>query len=112
MPAHSDATKGVLRYVKGTAALGATYGHSELLLGYTDSDWASDRDNCCSTTGYMLLMNGGGVSWKSRLQATTALSSVEAEYMSASFVKREAMWLRKLMSDFGYDPGTAADLGR
>jgi len=49
---------------------------------------------------------------QSRLQPTTALSSVEAEYMSASFAKREAMWLRKLMSEFGYDAGTAADLGR
>ena len=82
MPAHWDAAKGVLRYVKGTATLGITYGHSEVLLGYTDSDWASDRDKCCSTTGYMLLMNGRGVRWKSRLQPT---ESSAAHY---SFVVR------------------------
>ncbi|GIL88635.1 hypothetical protein Vretifemale_16557 [Volvox reticuliferus] len=102
VPAHWEAAKAVLRYVKGTATYGIVYSRSEQLFGYADADWANDRDNRRSTTGYVFMMNGGAVSWKSRLQPTVAASSVEAEYMSASFATREAMWLRKLMGDFGY----------
>jgi hypothetical protein len=97
--AHWEAAKSVLRYVKGTAAYGIVYGRGEPLHGYSDADWASDRDNRRSTTGYVFLLNGGAVSWKSRLQPTTAASTVEAEYMAAAFATREAMWLRKLMAD-------------
>jgi hypothetical protein len=102
MPAHWEAAKGVLRYVKGTAAYGITYSRGEPLFGYADADWASDRDNRRSTTGYVFMLHGGAVSWKSRLQPTTAASSVEAEYMSASSATREAMFLRKLIADLGY----------
>ena len=100
MVVHWEAAKKVLRYVKGTAEYGITYGRNKELFGYADSDWASDRDSRRSTTGYVFMLNQGAVSWKSRLQPTTAASSVEAEYMSAASATREAMWLRTLMADF------------
>ncbi|GLI64580.1 hypothetical protein VaNZ11_007855 [Volvox africanus] len=100
-PAHWEAARGVLRYVKGTAVYGITYSRGEPLFGYADADWASDRDNRRSTTGYVFILHGGAVSLKSRLQPTTAASSVEAEYMSVSSATREAMFLRKLMFDLG-----------
>ena len=91
--------KVVLRYLKGTENHGIVYGAEEQLEGFSDTDWASDRDTRRSTTGYVFMINGGAVSWKSRLQPTMAASSVEAEYMAASFATREAMWLWKLMGD-------------
>ncbi|KXZ42064.1 hypothetical protein GPECTOR_213g434 [Gonium pectorale] len=54
-----------------------------------------------STTGYVFLLFDGSVSWQSRLQHSVATSTVEAEYMAASAAAREAIWLRKLMSDLG-----------
>ena len=44
------------------------------------------------------------VSWMSRKQDTVALSSAEAEYVAACEVSREAIWLRKLLSDLFEGP--------
>ena len=57
-------------------------------------------------TGYVFLMFGGAVSWSSRLQPTVAVSTVEAEYLSAAQAVKEALWFRKLGGDLGLDFGT------
>lgn len=44
------------------------------------------------------------VSWMSRKQETMPLSSVEAEYIAACEVSREAIWLRKMLSDLFAGP--------
>jgi hypothetical protein len=47
------------------------------------------------------MLHGGAISWSSRLQPTIAVSTIEAEYMSAASAVKEALWLRKLFSVFG-----------
>ena len=49
--------------------------------GYTDSDYASNLDNRKSTSGYLFTYVGGMISWRSKLQESTALSTIEAEYI-------------------------------
>ena len=39
------------------------------------------------------------ISWKSRKQSSIALSTAEAEYISACSASCEAIWLRKLLTD-------------
>ena len=51
------------------------------LMGYVDSDFASDLDNRRITTGYVFTLGSGVVSWVSRLQKIVALSMTEAEYI-------------------------------
>jgi hypothetical protein len=97
---HWEVALGVVRYLVGTANYGLTFGESnETLMGYCDADYTGDLDSIRSTTGYVFLMFGGAVSWSSRLQPTVAVSTVEAEYLSAGQAVKEAMWFRKLGAD-------------
>ncbi|GAQ93583.1 putative retrotransposon protein [Klebsormidium nitens] len=105
--AHWAAALGVVRYLAGTAEAGVTFGGSdELLEVFCDADFAGDVDSRRSTTGYVFLMYGGAVSWSSRLQPTVAVSTVEAEFMSAAQAVKEALWFRKLGGDLGLGLGT------
>jgi hypothetical protein len=96
---HWLAAKHVLRYLKGTAELGVNFGGSKGMLGYADADYAGDVSTRRSTTGYVFTLNGGAVTWQSKLQPTVATSTTEAGYMAAGQAVREALWLRKLMQD-------------
>ena len=97
---HHLAAKTVLRYIKETRLLGITYGSSDLTVtGYSDADWASNIDTRRSTTGYVYMLAGGCISWRSQLQKTVALSSCEAEYMALTAAAKEAMYFSKLLKD-------------
>ncbi|KAJ9515742.1 hypothetical protein QJQ45_008622 [Haematococcus lacustris] len=100
---HWAAACSVLCYLKGTADQGLLFGGVSGLQGFSDADYAGDKDTARSTTGYIFTLNGGAISWSSRLQPTVAMSTAEAEYMAASSVAKEALWLRKLMRDLQLD---------
>ncbi|GKG35608.1 hypothetical protein Tco_0440762, partial [Tanacetum coccineum] len=51
---------------------------------YCNAGFETDRDDTKSQTGYVFILNGGAVDWKSSKQSTTAMSSIEAEYITAS----------------------------
>ena len=104
---HLQAAKRVLRYLKGTRELRLNYTRPEgpklnQLWGYVDSDWAGCADTRKSTTGYVLMFNGAAISWKSKRQNVIALSSAEAEFMAASSLVQEVMYLRKLLERLAY----------
>ena len=75
------------------------------ILGYSDSDWAGDIDTRRSTTGYVFVLGGAAISWKSRRQATVARSSTEAEYMAVTEAASEAIWLRRLYAELVSNSG-------
>ncbi|KAJ9507214.1 hypothetical protein QJQ45_004776 [Haematococcus lacustris] len=100
---HWAAACSVLCYLKGTADQGLLFGGVSGLQGFSDADYAGDKDTARSTTGYIFTLNGGAISWSSRLQPTVAVSTAEAEYMAASSAAKEALWLRKLMRDLQLD---------
>ncbi|GAQ93355.1 hypothetical protein KFL_014650010, partial [Klebsormidium nitens] len=109
---HWRAALGVVRYLAGTAEDGVNFGGSkETLIAYCDANYAGDVDTKRSTTGYVVPMYGGAVSWSSRLQPTVAASTIEAEYMSAAQAVKEALWFRKLGGDLELDFGTVLIYG-
>jgi hypothetical protein len=67
--AHMDAAHHVLRYLRGTYDQSIVYERTDILAntirGWVDSDWAADLDSRRSHTGYILMLSGGAVSWKS-----------------------------------------------
>lgn len=70
-------------------------------VAYSDADWAEDRHERKSTTGYVFKLGIGAISWRSRKQKTTSLSSTEAEYMALSDSCREDKWLCYLLHELG-----------
>ena len=98
---HWAAVKRILRYLKGTENHGLLFNPSnDTLVGYSDADWAGDLDSRRSTTGYLFMIGGVPVSWKSKRQPTVALSTAESEYMALSAACQEAIWLRRILRNF------------
>ena len=58
-------------------------------IGYTDSDFQSDRESKKSTSGYVFTLGGGAISWQSVKQSSIADSTMEAEYITASKAAKE-----------------------
>ncbi len=104
--AHWTAAKRVLRYLKGTLNLGIVFKKEMSIdcIGYSDADWAGDNGDRKSTSGYLFLIAGGPVSWRSKKQDTVALSTAEAEYVALSIVSQECVWLRRLNSELKNEP--------
>ncbi|KAL1954102.1 hypothetical protein VTO42DRAFT_1726 [Malbranchea cinnamomea] len=104
----------VLHYLKGSKNLGIEYRAEGtdvgMPLGYSDSDWAGplngDRK---STGGFVFILAGAPIGWKSNKQFCVALSSNEAEYMALSEAVREATWLRNLLLDLSLDNLSISD---
>ncbi|GKB71170.1 retrotransposon protein, putative, ty1-copia subclass [Tanacetum coccineum] len=58
---------------------------------YADASFQTDKDDTKSQTGYVFVLNGGAMDWKSAKQSTTAMSSIEAEYIAATKTSMEAV---------------------
>eukprot|EP00253_Pinus_taeda_P019897 PITA_19897 len=102
---HWKAAKRILRYVRGTIQFGIHYSAkaTPLLVGFTDSDWAGDPDDRKSTAGYVFTLGSGPITWACKKQAAISLSSAEAEYRGAVEASKEALWLRQILSEFGFE---------
>lgn len=91
---HMDAAEYCLKYLSGTADLCIHYGRTKdghiegrglnNLWGWVDADFAADLDTRRSHTGYIIMMNGGPISWKSVKQKSVSLSTAESEWYAAS----------------------------
>ena len=102
---HWNVVKWILRYLKGTPNFGLMFDKNKVktnnVIGFVDSDYAGDLDKRRSISGYIFSLCGSAVSWKASLQSVTALSTTEAEYISATEGVKEAIWLRGLVSELG-----------
>jgi hypothetical protein len=99
---HAAAVKRVLRYLVGTQDLGISFAVPDpsvnpVLYGYSDSDFAADLNNRRSTSGFVFLLNGGPISWKSKQQSLVTSSTHDAEYVGLANASYEIAWLRKIM---------------
>ncbi|KAL0333148.1 UNVERIFIED_CONTAM: Retrovirus-related Pol polyprotein from transposon TNT 1-94 [Sesamum calycinum] len=82
-PDHWVAVKRILRYLKGTSDLALCYhGGSLRLVGYSDVDGSTDRDE--RTSGYAFLLGGAAITWYSKKQPCISLSTMEVEYVAST----------------------------
>ncbi|GJP44040.1 hypothetical protein CLOM_g3438 [Closterium sp. NIES-68] len=88
-PSHEqlEAAKRLVRYVSATASVGL--------------DFNSVKADGTSIGGYVCLLGGGAVSWRSKKQNEVGLSSCETEYMALHHGAKEVVWLRRLLEELG-----------
>ncbi|KAJ0390641.1 hypothetical protein P43SY_010880 [Pythium insidiosum] len=101
---HWAAAIKILRYLKATSEKGINYsnlGELHTPVAFCDADWGTNLDDRRSVSGMVMMMNGGPVVYKSKYQATVALSSTEAEYLALSMCAQEVAWVRGLLNDLG-----------
>ena len=102
-----DCAKHVLRYLRGTSCYGIIYNRAIAgslaarldenpltLYGFVDASWADCPITRRSTSGFILMLCGGAVSWLSKRQSVVAISSAEAEFVAASRCGQEVCFLR------------------
>ncbi|CAM8937083.1 unnamed protein product [Rhodiola kirilowii] len=109
---HWKALEQILCYLKGTPGQGMIYknhGHFQIEC-FSDADWAGDKDDRRSTTGYCVFVGGNLVSWKSKKQHVISRSSAESEYRAMSQSVCEIVWIRQLLSEIGFKITTPAKL--
>jgi len=105
------AAEHVLCYLRGTWNQTILYSRDchtnpNFLWGWVDTDWVGDTDTRRSHTRYILMMNGGPNSLKSRRQDNVSLSTSEAEFVSASLAGQEAIYLRETLTNLGFSQTT------
>ena len=93
---HWVGVKKVLRYLSGIRNYRLSYRKSDQLevIGYLDSDFAGCLDTRKSTSGYIFLLAGGAVSWRSAKQTLVTPSTFDAEYVACFEATGHALWMR------------------
>nr|GEV60580.1 hypothetical protein [Tanacetum cinerariifolium] len=94
---HLTAVKWIFRYLKYTINMGLWYPKDTgfELTAFSDSDHAGYLDSRKSTSGGIKFLGGDMlVSWSSKKQDCTSMSSAKAEYVSLSACCAQVLWLR------------------
>jgi Reverse transcriptase (RNA-dependent DNA polymerase)/Chromo (CHRromatin Organisation MOdifier) domain len=102
---HIKAADQALNFLRGTCKDGIRFTRPDNFDGvldiyaFSDSDWAGCPDTRRSTTGYLIIICGGPITWKSQQKKTLAMSSCEGEYMSLSEVGKEIVWISNFLTE-------------
>jgi hypothetical protein len=98
----------VFRYLSGTRTLGLQFGHNTseiqggpIISAYADADWAADKADRKSVTGWLSRLNGDLISWSSKKQSGVAISTCEAELYAHASAVQEVKWLQSLTAEIG-----------
>ncbi|KAL4335653.1 hypothetical protein GQ457_07G001670 [Hibiscus cannabinus] len=65
---------------------------------YSDSDFAGCQDSRKSTSGYIYMLAGGAISWKSAKQTLVASSTMAAEFVACYEASNHGIWLRNFVT--------------
>ncbi|GJT11679.1 retrovirus-related pol polyprotein from transposon TNT 1-94 [Tanacetum coccineum] len=101
---HLNAVKRIFRYLKGTINMGLLYSKDTcmFLTTYSDADHAGCQDTRRSTSGSAQFLGDKLVSWSSKKQKSTTISSIEADYISLSGCCAQILCMRSQLTDYGF----------
>ncbi|GJS06479.1 hypothetical protein Tco_0363275 [Tanacetum coccineum] len=99
---HLEVVKGIFRYIKGTTHLGLWYpkGTDIKIVVYADSDHVGNYVDRMSTSGICTFVGCCLTSWFSKKQTALAISTTEAEYVSARKACQQALWMKQALIDY------------
>jgi hypothetical protein len=102
---HLVAVKRIFRYLVHTPTYGLWYpkGSTFSLCGYTDLDWAGDKDKRKSTFEAYQFLGRCSVRWSSKKQNCISLSTTEVEYIAAASGCTQLLWMRQTLKEYGVD---------
>ncbi|GJY32725.1 retrovirus-related pol polyprotein from transposon TNT 1-94 [Tanacetum coccineum] len=111
---HLEAVKRIFRYIKGTTHLGLWYpkGTGIETVVYADSDHAGDYVDRKSTSGICTFVGCCLTSWFSKKQTALAISTTEAEYVSAGKACQQALWMKQALIDYDSFSLTLEEFGQ
>nr|GEX90643.1 retrovirus-related Pol polyprotein from transposon TNT 1-94 [Tanacetum cinerariifolium] len=96
---HLKEVKSIFRYLRGTVNMGLWYFK---LTGFSDADYAGCKDTFKSTSSGAQFLGEKLVSWSLKKQDCTALSTVEAEYVSLSACCAQVLWMQTQLTDYDF----------
>ncbi|HEY0222472.1 MAG TPA: DDE-type integrase/transposase/recombinase, partial [Lactovum miscens] len=97
-----NAIKKLISYLNTTKTLKLMiYKDDSTLTAYADADWGGDPTTRASTSGNLFKLGPTTISWCTKRQNCIAMSSTEAEYISAANATQEIEWIMQLTSDLG-----------
>nr|GFB10996.1 retrovirus-related Pol polyprotein from transposon TNT 1-94 [Tanacetum cinerariifolium] len=101
---HLKEVKRIFRYLWGTVNMGIWYTKDSgfELTRFSDADYAGCKDTFKSTFGGAQFLGKKLVSWSSKKQDYTALSTAEAKYVSLSACCAQVLWMRTQFTDYGF----------
>ena len=102
----------VLGYLNRTKQFGIRYSRAKsiiedeefdipMLFGYADASHLDCKLTCRSTSGHIMMLAGGAVSWRSKRNPIVTLSTAESEFVSASKCGQETCFLRMMLEHLG-----------
>ncbi|GJQ88898.1 retrovirus-related pol polyprotein from transposon TNT 1-94 [Tanacetum coccineum] len=102
---HLKEVKRIFRYLKRTINMGLWYPKDSCfeLTAFSDADHVGCLDTRKSTSGGIQFLGEKSVSWMSKKQDCTAMSSAEAEYVALSVSCAQVMWMRTQLKDYGFN---------
>ena len=100
---HLSAVKGIIIYLLGTINLGLWYPKKSTcnLIIYSDLDFAESKTDRKSSSGNCQFVGSALVSWHNKNQNSVALSTTEAEYISAGSCCAQILWMKQQLSNYG-----------
>ncbi|GJR51185.1 hypothetical protein Tco_1401706 [Tanacetum coccineum] len=94
----------IFQYLKGIIDMGLWYLKDSCinLTAYADADHAGCQDTRRNTSGSAQFLGDKLVSWSSKKQKSSTISSTEAEYIALSGCCAQILWMRSQLTDYGF----------
>ncbi|MBW0498669.1 hypothetical protein O181_038384 [Austropuccinia psidii MF-1] len=102
---HWNSLKHLICYLNGTKDKCLVYKQQsikEALTRWADTDYANEKEDRKSITGYVILAFSNPICWLSKKQLVVAQSTTEAEYVAMNICSKQLRWLTFVFNDLGH----------